>query len=73
MRALELVHLGNGELLVNVTKEHDLAEVREQLAQDWTWESEQGPVVHPPAEEEEYPTEWLVLIGAQPKAAPAAA
>lgn len=69
---LELLHLENGELLVNVTDRHDIAAVMEELSGTWVWDSSGGPTALP-GDGEEGPTEWLVLHNARPKALPEAA
>lgn len=66
MQGLEVVELGNGELIVNVTEicESDgISEVTDRLAEKWVWESIE--LQTQPAEEGEGATEWLVLIGAK--------
>ena len=70
---LECVALEGGELLVDVTDHDNLSEVLDELSKKWTWDAQEGPVVHPPEEEDTESTEWLVLINARPKAEPAAA
>jgi hypothetical protein len=69
---LECVLLGNGELLVNVTDRLDIAEVMHELSEHWSWDSSGGPIAMP-GEEEEGPTEWLVLMNARPRVVPQAA
>jgi len=69
---LECVALDNGELLVDVSDQHDLREVEAELRKHWTWESTEGPVTLVGDEDEEV-SEWLILVGAKPKAEPQAA
>jgi len=69
---LECVALEGGELLVDVTDHDNLSEVLDELSKTWTWESTEGPVVHVGDEDEEV-SEWLILVGAKPKAEPQAA
>lgn len=66
VRGIELVELGNGELIVNVTEYTELAEVTDQLSRDWEWEALTGPTVQP-GEDGEDPTEWLTLLNAKRK------
>lgn len=66
VRGIELVELGNGELIVNVTEYTELAEVTDQLSRDWEWEALAGPIIQP-GEDGEDPTEWLVLENAKRK------
>jgi hypothetical protein len=70
VRGLEHYELANGEVIVNVTAFDDIAEVTNELAQSWTWDSFQVTVL--PAEEKgDGPTEWMTLIGAQRRVAAA--
>lgn len=65
MRELEQYELGNGELIVNVTAIEDVAEVTNELALHWTWDSYQVTALPANEREGEPPSEWVTLIGAK--------
>lgn len=67
MRGIELVELGNGEVIVNVTEYTELAEVTDQLSREWEWDS------YAIEWDDEGKTEWLVLENAKRRVTQAAA
>jgi hypothetical protein len=71
VQGLEVVELGNGELIVNVTEHTEMSRVTDWLSRTWTWDSLQIQTEWD--DETEGATEWLVLMNCKPKAEQAAA
>lgn len=66
MQDLEWHDLGDGSVIVDVTNLGTISEVTAQMSQRFTWEHLELKWVQ--EDDDEEPTEWAILTGAQPAA-----